>query len=592
MAQQETILRGLGVSAGIAIGPITVQANDVPTVAETTISDGKVKGESSRLEEALVRTRTTLKDLKSKTASMPALSAQSISREINLLLDAHLHMLEPTSRLVRTMHQHIAQDKMNALWAVDLAIKNTANQFQTMDDPYLAARAGDVRELGSRLLRSFNGEAAISNKYPSGHIILADEFTPADTVLLDPAHVLAIATASGGRESHTAIMARAMNIPAVLGAPDLATQLYHSGTHAILDGSEGIIILNPRPDTLKIYQQKKSSAQQQQHQFSQLRDKQAKTLDEQKITLLANIELPRECAHVLDNGAEGVGLLRSEFIYMNRDDLPDENEQYQFYRAIIEQMDKRPVTIRTLDVGGEKLATSMGDMLNEKGENPALGLRAIRFALKFPDIFRVQLKAILRACQHGQGRILLPMISCAQEIIEARAILTDVALELKRQGEKITEPLPPIGIMIETPAAAIAADNIAHLCDFFSIGTNDLTMYALAIDRGNEEVAHLYTPLNPAVLHLIHLASLAAHKHSIPLVVCGEIAGDPFYTALLIGLGAHELSMSPGAVPKVKNRIFSIDAKQAQALAQKALKARDDEQINGMMEAFHANETS
>ena len=380
------------------------------------------------------------------------LSTSSIAKELNLLLDAHLHMLEPESRLVKTMHRHIEEDHMNALWAVDMAITTHANQFEAMNDPYLAARAGDLKELGSRILRSFNGDSPLIKKYPQGHIIFAEDFTPAETVLLDPKHVLAIATASGGRESHTAIMARAMNIPAVLGTPDLLAESQHltRDDTVIIDGWEGHIILHPKPTTLQTYAQKKTASEREARQFAKIQTKEAITKDGTKIDLFANIELPRECKSVIDNGAQGIGLLRSEFIYMNRDDLPDEDEQYRFYSDIVKNMRQKPVTIRTLDIGGEKLATSLGAMLNEKGENPALGLRAIRFTLKYPDIFRTQITAILRACQHGPVRILLPMISCGQEIIAARTIITDVMTTLKKQGDKIPHPLPPIGIMIET----------------------------------------------------------------------------------------------------------------------------------------------
>jgi len=611
--QKEQRLQGLGVSTGIAIGPASVQEAHIPKVEKYTIDPTACDDTRQHLMRAVTATRKTLLALKKKSTLLyPSLLNSGIGREITLLLDAHLHMLDDGSRLMRLMEHHITGKLMNASWATFEAIEHIASQFQAMKDPYLSARAEDVRELGMRLLRHIDAtstatspasthETPMPQQYPHGHILLAQDFTPADTVLLDPLHVLAIATESGGRESHTAIMARALGIPAVLGVYQLTTSI-GNGDQIVLDGDNGLIITRPNAHTIKHYHSKRSQEKQQREHLATLKKRPACTTDQQHIHLLANIELPRECAHVDAHGAEGIGLVRSEFLYMNRDDLPDEEEQYHFYKDIVCSIGDRPVTIRTLDVGGEKLATSMGDMLSDKGENPALGLRAIRFALKHPHIFRVQLAAILRAfaqrAHHnstgekaqpytGQCRILLPMISCAQEIIQARAIIDEVAQDLTRRHIPLPRPMPSIGIMIETPSAAVAADTLAPLCDFFSIGTNDLTMYTLAIDRGNEEVAHLYTPLHPAVLRLIHQSAQAAHKHQLSLVVCGEIAGDPFYAGLLIGLGVKELSMNPTAVPRVKQRILHTDSRQAKQLADKALKALNDTEIIQLLEKFH-----
>jgi phosphotransferase system enzyme I (PtsI) len=381
-------------------------------------------------------------------------------------------------------------------------------------------------------------------------------------------------------------MARSLMIPAVLGVPGLLSGMT-SGEMMIVDGDAGILIINPSPATLEKYKRRRKELERAHKQLARLKELPAETRNGTKIDLFANIELPREIKNIKDSGAKGIGLLRSEFLFMNRDDLPGEQEQFDSLRKLVTAMKGRPVTIRTLDVGSEKLATSLGGHLMP-ATNPALGLRAIRLSLKIPELLSTQLAAILRAGAHGPVRILVPMISGVSEIRQVRRIMRSVAGKLKRRKVKIPDPLPPLGIMIETPGAALAAESLARLCEFFAIGTNDLTMYTLAIDRGDEQVAHLYNPIHPAVLRLIKFTTAAGGNAGIPVSVCGEIAGDPRYTALMVGLGIHELSMAPASLLKVKQRIRSLDVAAAQRLVHAVMEQSDPGRISALVDDFNA----
>ncbi|MGH6929235.1 MAG: phosphoenolpyruvate--protein phosphotransferase, partial [Dongiaceae bacterium] len=384
---------------------------------------------------------------------------------------------------------------------------------------------------------------------------------------------------------HTAIMARSLGLPAVLGLADLVGAV-RNGDAVIVDGSKGRVIARPKPSTLEEYERRRGEFARAERQLAGLRRLPAVTRDGTAVSLLANLELPRETEAALAGGAEGVGLLRTEFLFMNRPDLPDEEEQYQALRTIIKGMDGRPITVRTLDVGGDKLAGALD--VQPGGANPALGLRAIRLSLKMTELLEAQLAAILRAGAHGPVRILLPMVSAMAEVRQVREILAGVVRRLKRRGTKFADPPPPLGVMIEIPGAALAADALAQVADFFAIGTNDLTMYTLAIDRGDEQVAHLYNPLHPAVLRLIQFTTEAALRARIPISVCGEIAGDPRYAALLLGLGIRELSMAVTALPRVKQRIRGLDVLTATRFARQIMDQSDSGRIAVLLDDFNA----
>ncbi len=578
----ERVLDGLGVGPGIAIGPAHVHEADSVSVPEYALKPDDVEAERARFAAALDKSLRQLAKLKAKTAQLPAAAAE----EIGFLLDAHRQMLSE-SRLVRGAARRIAQDRINAEAAVQAEIAEIVRGFSSMEDAYLSARADDVREVGGRLLRNLTQTPyqAFRSLAP-GAIVVAEEITPADTALMDPDLVAGFACVLGGAEGHTAIMARALGLPAVLGVVGLIGAV-NSGDTMIVDGSAGKVIVRPSPARLEAYGRIRLKHERAERLLTRLAKLPAVTSDGVEITLEANIELPRELALVRAVGASGIGLLRSEFMFMNRADVPGEEEQYREFALIVRAMGGRPVAIRTLDVGGEKIASALGERM-ASGANPALGLRAIRLSLKEPALLEDQLAAILRAGAHGPVRILLPMIATAGEVVEVRRILARVARRLVRKNIPFADPLPPVGAMIEVPGAALSADSLAQVCDFFSIGTNDLTMYTLAIDRGDEQVAHLYNPLHPAVLRLIQFTTEAALRNRIPVSLCGEMAGDPRYTVLLVGLGLRELSMAPSKLPRVKQRIRAFHLEAAIARARLIMQQSDPARIALALDEFNA----
>jgi phosphotransferase system enzyme I (PtsI) len=577
----ERVFDGLAVSPGIAIGPAHLHEAGNITVPEHAISAHDVENERGRFRGAVEKSLRQLGKLGSKAGTLPA----NVADEIRFLLDAHVQMLSQ-SRLVRGVDRRIAEDRLNAEAAVQAEIAAIAQGFAAMEDAYLSARVQDVREVGTRLIRNLAQTPFQAFKnLPDGTVIVAEEITPADTALMDPEHLAGFCTALGGAEGHTAIMARAMGLPAVLGVAGLVGTV-RPGDVVIVDGSAGKVVVRPTAATLETYERRRVEFVREQRQLARLAKLPAVTRDGIEVTLQANIELPREIDAANTVGAAGVGLLRTEFMFMNRDDVPDEDEQLRLLLEIIKGMDGRPVTIRTLDVGGEKLAAALG--VEAPGANPALGLRAIRLGLQRPELLETQFAAILRAAAHGPVRILLPMIATVSEVQEVRAILAKVARRLLRKGVRIPDTLPPLGAMIEIPGAALAADALAQVCDFFAIGTNDLTMYTLAIDRGDEQVAHLYNPLHPAVLRLIQFTTEAALRNRIAVSLCGEIAGDPRYTALLLGLGIRDLSMSPIKLPRIKQRVRSIELAAAATRARAIMDQSDQGRISALLDDFNA----
>ena len=394
------------------------------------------------------------------------------------------------------------------------------------------------------------------------------------------------ATVLGGPQGHTAIMARSLGLPATLGIADLIHKV-HQGDMVVVDGGAGRVVVNPTASTLTHYRARQADIIQRQRQLTRLKSLPATTRDDVTITLHANIELPGEVAVALKSGAEGIGLVRTEFMFMNREQAPSEDEQYAALREIIEPMEGRPVTLRTLDAGSDKLAFSLAEHI-APSVNPALGLRAIRLSLKLRPLLEAQLGAMLRAGAHGSIRILLPMIGSAAEVRKVREVMDKVVRRLRRKRIKIADPLPPIGAMIEVPAAALAADSLSRVCDFFSIGTNDLTMYTLAIDRGDEQVASLYNPLHPAVLRVMQMATESALRARIPVNICGEIAGDPRYSALLLGLGIRHLSMSSMGLPLVKQRIRALSLDEATRRVRTMMEQSDSGVIGALLDDFNA----
>jgi phosphotransferase system enzyme I (PtsI) len=575
-------LSGLGVSPGIAIGTAHIaEGGDLP-IRESHLPESAIEGERGRFAEAVAISLKQLRKLKAKAFGLP----ESAAEEVGYLLDAHLAMLS-NSRLVRGVDQRILRTRINAERAVQLEIAEIAESFAAMRDAYLAARIEDIRVVGKRLIRNLIKKPYVTySAMAEGAVILADELTPADTALMDPRRVAGFATVFGGPESHTAIVARALGLPAVLAVPGLLDRARADDT-VLIDGAEGTVIIDPCPATMAEYAARREAFERERRHLARLRRLPAVTRDGVEISLEANLELPVELPQALANGAMGLGLVRSEFLYMNRDDLPGEDEQYAAFAALVRGMEGRPVTVRTLDLGGEKIAPALSDHIAEPA-NPALGLRAIRLSLRHRRLLDAQLAAMLRAASDGPLRILLPMISTASEIRRVREALEQVARRLKRRGVGLPKALPPLGAMIEVPGAALAADALAAEADFFAIGTNDLIQYTLAIDRSDEQVADLYNPLHPAVLRLIQFAVEAAQRRSMPISVCGEIAGEPRYAALLLGLGLRNLSMAPRNIPRVKQRIRNLDMVAATRRARAIMDQSDTGRIAALLDDFNA----
>jgi phosphoenolpyruvate-protein phosphotransferase (PTS system enzyme I) len=580
---EERSFHGLAVSPGIAIGPAHVSDHFDQAVPEYEIAAEQVDDERARFAEALAVSVKQLRKLKTKAQNLPDAAAE----EMGYLLDAHLSMLS-NSRLVRGVEKRIASDRHNAEWAVQAEIAGIGESFSAMRDAYLAARFDDIRIVGMRLIRNLTKKPfeALS-RLPDGTVILAEELTPADTALMDPRRVAGFATVLGGAESHTSIMARALGLPAVVGVAGLLTPAGRRES-VIVDGSAGIVVVNPGAATIARYRERQEALRRERRQLDKLRRLPAVTRDGVEIALQANLELPRELDQATAAGATGLGLVRSEFLYMNRDTVPGEDEQFAAFRDLVEGMGGRPVTVRTLDIGGDKVAEVLSGFTAGAGANPALGLRAIRLSLKERKLLDAQLAAMLRAAVHGPLRILLPMICNVGEVRRVREALVQVARRLRRRGVPIPDALPPLGVMIEIPGAALAADALAAEADFFALGTNDLIQYTLAIDRGDEQVAYLNDPLHPAVLRLIQFAIEAAHRARIPISVCGEMAGDPRFTALLVGLGLRELSMAPGSIPRVKQRIRSLDSVAASRRARAIMDQWDSGRITALLDDFNA----
>jgi len=572
------VLTGLGVSPGLALGSAHVSDLVALSVPEYSIAADLISAELDRFDAAVGLSRHQLLKLKEKSAALHGPAAE----EVGYLLDAHLAMLTH-SRLLRGVVARIQGQSINAEAAVRIEIDAIAESFAMMGDAYLAARIDDIRVVGARLIRNLTKTPFTAiGKLPTGTILLADELTPADTALLDPTRVAGFATALGGAEGHTAIMARALGIPAVLGCVGLL-QGVGQGDVVLINGGAGTVTINPTPATLARYEAGRIVALRERRQLDLLRRLPSITRDGVMIELQANLELPRELAQATEVDAAGIGLVRTEFLFMNREDAPTEDEQVDALLLLVRGMAGRPVTIRTLDIGGDKLAYSLRGITADS-PNPALGLRAIRLSLKHRPLLETQLAAILRVGVEGPVRILLPMISSLSEVRETRAALLATAERLRAAGVPIADPLPPLGIMIEVPGAALAADAFAAECDFFALGTNDLTQYTLAIDRGDDQVAHLYNTVHPAVLRLIQFSTEAAVRARLPISVCGEIAGDPRFTPLLLGLGIRTLSMAPASLPRVKQRLRTLSMAEAVRLAGEVMGQSDERRIAALLD--------
>ena len=555
----DTILVGIGTSPGIAIGESFSLHRSRMAAVPVQIHPDEIPSEVEQFCIAIQESKNQLLDVRDSVTDQRLIDHLYI-------IDTHLLILEDDALVMETIRT-IEQKRINAAGALQLTIQKFQKIFDGIEDEYLRERRSDVDAVGDRIQYNLAGEVRASLKdIDRKVIVVAHDLSPADTLQIDREKVIAFVTDVGGRTSHTSILARSLGIPAIVGLESVTT-LVPRGVPIIVDGTNGNLILNPSDATFQEYLIKKQEYEYQTDSLLAYRELQAVTLDGFKVRLNSNIEMAHDVEVAKEHGAQGVGLLRSEFLYLARTTPPDEEEQYQFYRSVIEEMAPDPVTIRTLDVGGDKFAAEIN--LTDEA-NPVMGLRAIRFSLKERTLFTVQLRAILRAAKHGRAQIMFPMVTGVEETRDCLSCLNEARRQLLAEGVPIAEKLP-IGLMIETPSAALVADLLAKEVDFFSIGTNDLIQYCLAVDRGNEHVAYLYNPLHPAVLRSLKFICDAANKENIPVSMCGEMAGDPFYTPILIGLGINELSMSPLAIPRVKRVLRGLDRTEGVDLLKKLM---------------------
>ncbi|MDH2916223.1 MAG: phosphoenolpyruvate--protein phosphotransferase [Gallionella sp.] len=570
-------IHGLPVSSGIAIGHAHLVSHTSLEVVHYMLPKNLVAEEVARLDAALQTTRSELTALR---ANRP----QQAAAEFDAFLDLHLMILgdEHISHAARSM---VEQEHCNAEWALKSQMDELVMQFEAFDDAYLRERKTDVIQVVERVLKVLSGHPGHQPPTPqhdSEMVLVAHDVSPADLIQLKPHQFCSILTDLGGATSHTSIVARGLNIPCVVGLHH-ARELIKDRDMLIVDGEQGVVIVNPDKNLLAEYKLRQSQFVLERQKLKRLRTARATTLDGTRIELQANIEMPTDLPQVMENGAAGIGLFRSEFLFLNRDDLPDEEEQFSAYRAVLEGMGEMPVTIRTYDLGADKQLKGV----TRVASNPALGLRAIRLCLAEPQLFRTQLRALLRASVYGNLKILVPMLSGASEITQTLQLIDGVKQELKNQGIAFKEEVP-IGGMIEIPAAALALNIFIKKLDFLSIGTNDLIQYTLAIDRTDEEVAHLYDPLHPAVLQLLALVIGSANKAEIPVSVCGEMAGEYAYTRLLLGMGLRQFSMHPAQLLGTKQRVLTTNLPEVTFLTQKILRADDPIKIRELLDKLNA----
>jgi phosphotransferase system enzyme I (PtsI) len=564
----ERVFKGIPVSAGVCRGKILVLEKDESPVPHYDVKEEELAGELHRFEQALVATRHQILDVQRQVST--ALNANEAG-----IFDAHLLVLEDPT-LIDSVTSLVNTKKIN----VEAAFKEFAEKYTAMlsaiDDAYLRERVADMRDVTSRIMSNLLGHGPRRQladlREPC--ILITDDLPPSDLAVIDRKVVLGFATAAGGKTSHSAIMARSLRVPAVVGLHDAASKI-PNGAYGLLDGYNGVIVVNPTDQTLFEYGQLIRRQVSIEEKLKSIQSLPAITLDGKEIALSANIEQPGDTEAVKLYGADGVGLFRTEYLFINRDTLPTEDEQYEAYCRVARELKPHPVIIRTLDLGGDKYLSHLG---LEPELNPFLGWRAIRYCLEQRDVFRAQLRAILRASAEGNVKIMYPMISCAAEMEKANAFVEEYKNELR--AEKIPfDANVEIGAMIEIPSAAVAADTLAKHARFFSIGTNDLIQYSLAVDRLNEKIAHLYDPTHPAILRLIKMTADAAHRHGIWCGVCGEMASDPLLTPLLLGLGVDELSVAPPLLPQVKFLIRRLKMDDVKEMADEALQLHSGKEI-------------
>ncbi len=563
--------RGLPASPGIAIGPAYVLRRERLVIPERYIAREEVKGEIERLHRAFAETRETLDGI--REGLEPTGLVGSIFQAQFLFLE------DPT--LIDNAVNNIRDNLLNAEWALQRERRRLQRMFEAIPDPYIRERGQDVGFVVRRVLQALMGrEPEGLGNAPPGVIVVAEDLSPGEVAQVTRDTVAGLVTEGGSRTSHVTIMARTLEIPAVVGVAEPLVSELSDGTTLILDGRNGLIIVDPAPEIVAEYQKQLSDYKVLTRDLLRYVDLPAETRDGMRVRMMANVDQISEIPDALRYGAEGIGLYRTEFLFMNRHDLPSEEEQFQAYRGILEAIAPRAAVVRTLDLGGEKVITGLG-LTTEP--NPALGLRGVRMSFDRPDIFRTQLRALLRASAYGSLKVLLPMVSSLVEVDFARRVFGEVAEELESEGVEIEKKVP-LGIMIETPASAMIADLIAPKADFLSIGTNDLIQYTLAVDRTNEQVAYLYEPLHPANIRMIQQITRAGRAAGIPVVMCGEMAGDPLHSWILMALGIGELSMTPFSIPLLKKILRDSTASEARELLSSVIDLGSAEEIRARVE--------
>lgn len=575
MGEKRMSIKGTGASPGIAIGKAFVLPTWEWEMPDQPIDVNDMAAEFERLYDGIRSSKRELNDIKEELTQM-------IGSEESNIFDAHLAILEDPV-FMSEVQGIIRRQYKAAEVAVKEAIEKFANMFDLLDDDYMKERAMDIKDVGNRLIKHLIGAPEV--KLPEDNqpfVLVAKELSPSQLAHLKPEHVLGIVTMAGGQTSHSAIMARALGIPFVLGIESKVEDPIQTGDLVIVDGQTGMLYVNPEPQIVQQYQQKKQAWVEQKENLLKLVNVPAMTLDGKKLRIETNINAIKELDIALKFGTCGVGLFRTEFLYMDRDEMPQEEEQFQIYRQAVEKLGGRPLTIRTLDIGGDKQLDYF-DFPEE--DNPFLGYRAIRISLDRPKIFKTQLRAILKASHYGNIRLMYPMITSINELRQANSYLDEAKAELREKGILFDENIQ-VGLTIEVPAAAAIADLLAKEVDFFSIGTNDLTQYVLAVDRMNEHIAHMYDSYHPAIIRVLKQIADAAQKEGVGIAVCGELAGDPKAVPLWIGLGITELSMAASSMLGVKSKILSCDSSHCQQLFQEILKCATSEEIHELLDSY------
>jgi len=575
--KSELTIQGIAASKGIAYGQVFLYLQNELEIPRYTVDPDKRTGEVARFEQALIVTRQQISEIQAQVT-------KNLSEEEALIFDAHQMVLEDQALIGETIRD-FQKSGLNIETCFNAVAERYIKAFSEIDDEYLRERAADIKDVTKRVLRILLGQAANSlTELVEQRIIVAHDISPSEAAGIDRSAAMGIVTAAGSHTSHAVIVARSMKIPAVVGARDLTTKL-KDGDWVMVDGYDGVVIVNPSEQTLFRYGKIQKAKASFESRLMSVNDLAAETLDGVAVTLRTNIEKPDEVALVQQYRGAGVGLYRTEFLFLSSTLLPTEDQQYAAYREIVAGLAPAPVTIRTLDVGGDKPLPGDPHLIGPEA-NPFMGLRAIRMCLENSDMFKTQLRAILRASAHGAVELMYPMISGTEELDRANALLDEARAELTARGQAFDAKMR-VGTMIEIPSAAVAADLLAGKCDFFSIGTNDLIQYLLAIDRGNNRIAHLYDPSHPAVVRILKQIVDAGHSRKIKVSVCGEMAGDPVYVPLLLGLGVDELSMTPPLLPAVKYLVRAMTMSDARNLAAEALAQTDPKRTYALIEAFY-----